>query len=131
MFFEMTIQIRVNDFQKGQEWYETLLQRKPDYIPHEGFIEWEVTPGCWLQVAEGTPTEGSGPIRLGVKNIEIERERLIKELQIESFEVYSKEGVPVKWGTFQDPWGNLLGIYEYLDKKLEEDRLTQLLGSKE
>ena len=130
MFFEMTIQVRVNDIQKGQLWYETLLKRQPDFIPHEGFIEWEVTSGCWLQIAEGTPAEGSGPIRFGVKEIEIERERLIKELRIESFEIYTKEGVPVKWGTFQDPWGNLLGLYEYLDKKVEEDRLIQLLGNK-
>lgn len=130
MFFEMTIQVRVNDFQKGRHWYQTLLKRQPDFIPHEGFIEWEVTPGCWLQVAEGTPTAGSGPIRLGVKDIEEERKRLLKELQIEPFEIHSKEGVPVKWGTFEDPWGNLLGLYEYLDKNLEEDRLKQLLGSK-
>src|SRR5690606_32761614 len=102
----------------------------PDFIPHEGFIEWEVTPGCWLQVAEGTPTEGSGPIRLGVKDMQEERKRLLKELQIEPFEIHSKEGVPVKWCTFEDPWGNLLGLYEYLDKNLEEDRLKQLLGSK-
>ena len=130
MFFEMTIQVRVNDFQKGKQWYQTLLKRQPDFIPHEGFIEWEVTQGCWLQVAEGTPTKGSGPIRFAVKDIEEERERLPRELQIEPFEIHSKEGVPVKWGTFEDPWGNLLGLYEYLDKNLEEERLNQLLGSK-
>ncbi|SOC39793.1 VOC family protein [Ureibacillus acetophenoni] len=130
MFFEMTIQIRVNDFQKGKQWYQTLLKREPDFIPHEGFIEWEVTPGCWLQVAEGTPTEGSGPLRFGVRDLGEERERLLKELPIGPFEIHYKEGVPVKWCTFEDPWGNLLGLYEYLDKNLEEERLNQLLGSK-
>jgi hypothetical protein len=125
MFFEMTIQVRVMDFHEGQQWYQTLFKREPDFIAHEGFIEWEVIPGCWLQVSEGTPTKGSGPIRFGVKDIEEERERLMNELTIEAFEVYSREGVPVKWGTFQDPWGNLLGVYEYLDKGTESERLKQ------
>lgn len=37
---EMTIQFRVTDFNKGQKWYETLLNRKPDFMPHKGFVEW-------------------------------------------------------------------------------------------
>lgn len=63
MIYEMTIQVRVLDIEKGQKWYQTLLKRELDFIPHEGFAEWELIPGCWLQVAEGTPAEGSGPLR--------------------------------------------------------------------
>lgn len=85
--------------EQGQKWYQTFLQREPDFIPHEGFIEWELTPDSWLQVAEGMPAEGSGPLRFGVTDIEAERDRMIKELHIESYEVYSREEVPVKWGT--------------------------------
>ncbi|WP_425482033.1 hypothetical protein [Cytobacillus depressus] len=39
MVYEVTIQIRVSDFEKGQAWYETLLNRKPDFSPHQGFAE--------------------------------------------------------------------------------------------
>jgi hypothetical protein len=131
MFFEMTVQIRVIDFREGQKWYETLLNRKPDFTPHEGFAEWELIPGCWLQVGEGTPSDASGPLRLGVKDIESERDRVKEALNVTTFEIYSREEVPVKWGTFTDPWGNQLGFFEYLDKSEEVERIRAILGNQE
>jgi hypothetical protein len=128
MIFEMTTQVRVTDIKEGHKWYEKLLNKKPDFIPHEGFVEWELIPGCWLQVAEGTPSEASGPLRLGVTDIVAERDRLVKELDVDDFEIYSREEVPVKWGTFTDPWGNRLGFFEYLDKTEENDRIKTILG---
>ena len=128
MIFEITIQVRVTDFKEGRMWYETLLNKEPDYIPHDGFVEWEIIPGCWLQVAEGTPSKASGPLRLGVTNIIAERDRLVKEIGIENFEIFSREEVSVKWGSFTDPWGNQLGFFEYLDKKEETNRLKTVLG---
>ncbi|WP_440705713.1 VOC family protein [Heyndrickxia oleronia] len=116
MIGEMTVQVRVLDIKEGQQWYETFLCRKPDFIPHQGFAEWELIPGCWLQVAEGKPAVGSGPIRIGVLNIIAERERLVKELNIEFFTIHSREEVPVKWGTFTVPWGNRLGLFEYVSE---------------
>ncbi|MFD1738738.1 VOC family protein [Bacillus salitolerans] len=127
MFFEMTIQVRVLDIKQGQAWYECLLNRKPDFIPHDGFAEWEVIPGCWLQVAEGTPSMGSGPLRLATTDIVATRDRLIRDLKIESFDIYSRDEVPVKWGTFEDPWGNRLGFFEYADKNEEKERIETIL----
>lgn len=123
---EMTFQLRTSDFAKGQAWYQSFLQREPDFVPHEGFAEWEVLPGCWLQLAEGTPAEGSGPVRFAVVDIEAEKERLINELQIEPFEIFQREEVPVKWGTFADPWGNRLGLFEYLDAAEKEEKQKRL-----
>lgn len=77
LFFEMTYQIRVNDIKIGANWYQTFLKKAPDFIPHDGFVEWEVVPGCWLQVAEGTTSSGSGPLRLAVKDIEAEKSRFM------------------------------------------------------
>ncbi|MGY3186325.1 VOC family protein [Lysinibacillus sp. TE18511] len=127
MIFEMTTQVRVSNVEEGHKWYETLLNKKPDFIPHDGFVEWELIPGCWLQVAEGNFTEGNGPLRLGVTNIEAERERLIKELNIDNFEIYSRPEVSAKWGTFTDPWGNRLGFFEYLDKTEEQARIKAIM----
>lgn len=124
----MTIQIRVADHEEGQAWYRSLLNKEPDFIPHEGFAEWELIPGCWLQVAEGTPSLDSGPLRLGVEDILGEQERIIRELNVGPFEIFSREEVPVKWGTFSDPWGNRIGFFEYLDKKEESERIHTLLG---
>ncbi|MBL5766416.1 VOC family protein [Heyndrickxia sporothermodurans] len=130
MFNEVTVQIRVPDVKEGQKWYETLLNRAPDFIPHEGFAEWELIPKCWLQVAEGTPANESGPIRLGVINIEEMRERLVTELKIEQFELCSREEVPVKWGTFSDPWGNRLGLFEYVSEDDKNERIEAVLRKK-
>ncbi|WP_270181389.1 VOC family protein [Alkalihalobacillus sp. CinArs1] len=126
--FEMTIQLRVSDMEEGLAWYKELFQRDPDFVPHEGFVEWEMLPGSWLQLAEGTPTEGSGPLRLGVEDISAERERVMKKLNVAHFEIHSREEVPVKWGTFTDPWGNRLGFYEYLNKEMEAERMQTILG---
>lgn len=38
MFFEMTVQIRVSDFQEGHKWYKTLLKKEADLIPHGGLL---------------------------------------------------------------------------------------------
>lgn len=116
MIIEMTIQFRVTDFEDGLRWYQLLLGREPDFIPHKGFAEWELVPGSWLQLAEGTPTKGSGPLRLGVQDLN----GLLKQLQrVNGVEIHRREGVPVKWCTFDDPWGNKLGLFEYLDKEEE------------
>jgi hypothetical protein len=126
----MTYQVRVSDFSKGLKWYKALLNKEPDFTPHEGFAEWELIPGCWLQVYEGAPSEGSGPIRLGVLSIENERNRMIKELNVASFEIFTREEVPVKWATFNDPWGNRLGFFEYINKDNEAKRINTILGRK-
>lgn len=107
----------------GQSWYETLLRRKPDVVPHEGFAEWELLPGCWLQIAEGIPAEGSGPLRLGVNDLDGERKRIIQKLQVDPFEIHSRSEVPVRWASFSDPWGNRLGLFEYHNELDKPERI--------
>ncbi|WP_050614871.1 VOC family protein [Bacillus testis] len=131
MIFEMTTQVRVSNIKEGQKWYEALLNKKPDFIPHEGFAEWELIPGCWLQVAEGILIDGNGPLRLGVTDIEAERDRLVEELKMDRFDILLRPEVSVKWGTFTDPWGNQLGFFEYLDKSEEQERIKTLVGIRE
>jgi len=36
----------------------------------------EVVLGCWLQVAEGKPVPGGGPLRFAVKDLAAEKARL-------------------------------------------------------
>nr|WP_093137225.1 VOC family protein [Salinibacillus kushneri] len=128
MLFEITIQFRVDDFPEGRSWYERLFQRKPDFEPHAGIAEWEMIPGSWLQLAQGTPIKGSGPLRLGVPDIEREKDRLIRELEVENFTVNTRDEVPVYWATFADPWGNDLGLFEYKNKGDERERVSVILG---
>ncbi|WP_188456340.1 VOC family protein [Virgibacillus oceani] len=131
MIHEMTVQVRVTNINEGQKWYQTFFNRQPDFKPHEGFAEWEIIPNCWLQLAEGEPAEGSGPIRLGVVDIVAERNRLENELHIEHFEIFSRKEVPVKWATFGDPWGNRLGIFEYVDEDEKDERIKRIIKTKD
>lgn len=109
---KITIQVRVTDFELGSLWYERLLQRPPDFIAHENFIEWEIVPNCWLQVSKGEPAIGSGPLRIGVKNVEKELQRVVTHLQIDPVIIFKREGVPAAWCTFEDPFGNKIGFFE-------------------
>jgi hypothetical protein len=129
MIYEMTYQVRVTDMNEGLKWYKTLLNKEPDFTPHEGFAEWELLPGCWLQIAEGVPSEGSGPLRLGVQSIDEARNSMIRELNVEPFEIFSRHEVPVKWATFTDPWGNRLGFFEYINKSEKEERIQSISRS--
>lgn len=125
--FEMTIRFAVPHIEEARVWYTIFLQKDPDFIPHAGFLEWEVVSGCWLQLAESAETEyRNGPLRLGVRDLEAERARVMEQLDIQDFDIYTRSGVPVKWATFPDPWGNQLGYFEYLDKEEEQNRINQL-----
>jgi hypothetical protein len=125
--FEMTIRFTVTDLERAKTWYTILLEREPDFIPHAGFLEWEIVSGCWLQLAETEESEyRNGPLRLGVKDLEAARERVMNALNIRHFDIHKRVGVPVQWGTFQDPWDNQLGFFEYLDKDEERERMNQL-----
>jgi hypothetical protein len=112
----VTFQVRVSDFEHGKKWYETLFNRKADFIPHADFVEWEIIPNTWLQVSKGIPSVGNGPLRIGVENIQEERIRLMEKLNCTIEDANTREGVPVKWCTFEDPDGNLIGLYEELEK---------------
>ncbi|MBM6619192.1 VOC family protein [Bacillus suaedaesalsae] len=124
MVYEMTFQFQVADFKSGVTWYSILLNRKPDFTAHDGFAEWELLPGCWLQIAHGHPSGNSGPLRLGVFSIEEERDRMVKEFGIEFFDIQSREEVPVKWATFSDPWGNRIGFFEYIDEGEKQNKIN-------
>lgn len=111
----VTNQVKVNDFREGRDWYVKLLGRLPDFMASDDFHEWEIVPGSWLQVAEGNPQTGNGPIRFGVTNLQQERERLTQELDVQVSEIEKVEGV-VAWVNFTDPFGNKLGFFQDLSE---------------
>ncbi|KAA0562239.1 VOC family protein [Bacillus sp. CH30_1T] len=110
----VTFQVRISDFEVGMKWYKKLFNRKPDFVAHEDFAEWEIIPNTWFQVAKGQPTIGNGPLRLGVEDIKAERERLMEVLNLKIEEINTREGVPAAWCSFEDLYGNKIGLYQEL-----------------
>jgi len=116
----VTFQVRVSDYSKGIEWYSMILGRPADFNPHEGhddfsgFSEWEIIKksNCWLQVAEGDPTPGSGPIRLGVDDLEMEVGRVAPILDGYLPDIHTTPDGKVRFCTFEDPFGNRIGFFQ-------------------
>ncbi len=109
----LAIEVRISDFAAGADWYRKLLGRPPDLTPRPDFWAWEILPKCYLQVSAGMPSVGSGPVRLGVEDIADERERIQDALGIAVSEIERVEGLAA-WCTFEDPFGNRLGLFEDL-----------------
>lgn len=112
MYGGVTILILVPEIGRGAGFYTRLLGRPPDREPHEDLVEWEVSPGCWFQVAEG-PGEPSQRVRFKVDDIIEERIRVRRELPVDARAVRRMEGL-VATTDFEDPWGNRLGFYQQL-----------------
>lgn len=109
----ITMQVRADDLDAATRWYSALLGRPPDDEPGSDLAEWEVLPNCWLQLAKGTPAPGNGPLHLGVADIEAECERLRQALNVSISPIERVEG-EVAWCSFDDPFGNRLGLFQDL-----------------
>lgn len=110
----MTLQIRVREIEEGVAFYRRLIGRAPDLDATPTFKEWEVLPGCWVQV-----TLGEAPmqtrLRFGVADLETARALAQTELKVDPTPVERIDGL-VAWCNFDDPWGNPIGIFQDLAK---------------
>ena len=96
----------------GQRWYERVLGVGPGIDPAPGIHEYEVTPGCWLQVFEGERGSSGHVFRIGVEDIEAERDRLLSLGSLVQ-QPERVEGV-IAFCDFVDPDGNHLSLYQVL-----------------
>jgi lactoylglutathione lyase len=104
----VTMGLPVRDLREAQEWYAGVLGHEHELEPAEGLAEFEVHPGSWLQLMD----EGRPVFRIGVSDIEAERERLLA-LGVEVSQIDGIEGV-IRFFDFQDPDGNDLSLYQVL-----------------
>lgn len=109
-----TMQSRVSDIQSAIEWYERLLERRPDFMPDESIAEWQLYPGSWLVVIAARPDAGRNRIRFGVSDLSGERAR-VQALGISVTEPVTLPGV-VRYCDFEDPDGNRLGLFQDLSR---------------
>jgi catechol 2,3-dioxygenase-like lactoylglutathione lyase family enzyme len=114
--YGMTLQVQVGDLVRAREFYTVLLGSRPEFEPHQDFLEWRVIPGgeTWLQAVgvTGLVRPLTNRVRFGVADIRTERDRLVG-LGIDVSQVTALPGV-VAFVDFADPWGNALGLYQDL-----------------
>ena len=53
--------VAVADFPAPRAWYERLLGRPPDMVPHETEVVWKLTEGGWIYVV-GDPERAGGSL---------------------------------------------------------------------
>ncbi len=72
---ETITEIQVSDLSKSREWYPLLFGKPVDLEPFKGNLEWKIA-GAWVQVVKGDPKPSSWGLRIEVRDIRKERERL-------------------------------------------------------
>lgn len=62
--------VPVADFDGAHQWYERLFGRPADNAPMDGLVEWQVTDGGWVQVAQDAERAGSTLLNLAVDDLD-------------------------------------------------------------
>src|SRR5919108_257163 len=99
-----TVGIPVSDVETTRRWYERIFELEPDVEPAEGIYEYELSPGSWLQLFQGASGSSEHIFRLGVEDVDGERDRLLR-LGVSVHEIERIEGV-IAFCEFADPVGN-------------------------
>ena len=72
---DVITEIQVSDLARSREWYSLLFGKDVDLQPFEGNLEWKIA-GAWVQISQGEPKPSTWGLRIEVKDIHRERERL-------------------------------------------------------
>lgn len=102
--------VPVADLDSALRWYERLLGRAPDMIPHRDEAVWHLTSDASIYVVVDPARAGTALLTLAVRDLEGDRARLA-EHGIPSRLVEARGGQPAK-ATLTDPAGNLISIFE-------------------
>lgn len=68
--------IMTANINKAVEWYERLLNRKPDYHPMETLYEWDFSEGGVLQLIEDKKRAGFSSVTVLVDDIEASHKQI-------------------------------------------------------
>ena len=99
--------ITVSDIPNSREWYSRLFGNGPDLEPFPGNVEFKVG-GAWVQIVSARVQPSSWNLRLEVRDLSRERERLrdggiaateIKTVPnvIRHFDLSDPDGNPMRW----------------------------------
>jgi predicted enzyme related to lactoylglutathione lyase len=108
---EAITEIAVRDIARSREWYSRLLGKGPDLEPFPGNVEFKVG-GTWLQIVQGNVGTSGWALRLEVRDLPRERERL-RSAGVDAEEIATVPSV-IRYFGIRDPDGNELMFFEVL-----------------
>ncbi len=107
----VTIGIAVDGLPAAESWYRHVLGERPEVRPVAHVLEFELTPGCWLQLIKSAAvTPGTTTFRIGVADLRAEHRRLLSA-GIDAGPIETLEGILIRCA-LTDPSGNALSLYE-------------------
>jgi predicted enzyme related to lactoylglutathione lyase len=98
------------DYTSARPWYERLLGRPPDMVPHEQEATWQVAGTGWVYLVADTPRAGSALLTLIVDDLDGHVAELAARGLVAS-EVEEMPGVGRR-AVFVDPEGNRISFAE-------------------
>jgi predicted enzyme related to lactoylglutathione lyase len=118
---DVITEIKVRDLPKSREWYSLLFGKDIDLQPFEGNLEWKIA-GAWIQISKGEPKPSTWGLRIEVKDIHRERERL-RKAGVAAKEVKGVPGTD-SFFTIRDPDDNDIWFFQVhtTDPKVTGDR---------
>ncbi len=108
---EVITEIAVSDLERSREWYARLFGKKQDLEPFKGNVEWRIG-GAWVQISKGEVKPSSWGLRVEVRDLAREHERL-RKVGIEVQEVQTLAGIITSFG-IRDPDDNDLLFFQVL-----------------
>ena len=96
--------VAVADYEAMRAWYERLLGREPDMLPHDAEAAWQLVNGGWLYVVADPERAGGSLLTLLVDDLDAEL-AAIGERGIAHGGIETIPG-KVRTAEFVDPEGN-------------------------
>jgi catechol 2,3-dioxygenase-like lactoylglutathione lyase family enzyme len=62
--------IPVTDYAAARPWYERLLGREPDLLPHDTEAAWQLTETAWVYIVEDAERAGRGMVTILVEDVD-------------------------------------------------------------
>ena len=102
--------VPVADLDSALRWYERLLGRAPDMIPHRDEAVWHLTSDASIYVVVDPARAGTALLTLAVGDLERDLAR-VAEHGIPTRRIEARGSQPAK-ATLTDPAGNLISVFE-------------------
>ena len=109
-----TFGLHAPDAALAREWYERVLGRPPDLIPVDGVFEWRLAAGGVAAGGRGRTRAVPPVLRLGVPDLDAALRGVGRGRRARSARYERIPGV-IALCDAEDPFGNVLSLYEELD----------------